>query len=93
MGSTVFAFRRLRRWALGPRHFVSGRQILTCRLYLDFGSVPSGRMYGIYFFLVLFSRSGGSSLLVINCMTLRVEIIYEGILSLYSLFIHRRRKL
>jgi len=63
VGGTVFAFRRLRRWALGPRHFVSGRQILTCRLYMYFGSVPSGRMYGIYIFLCGM-RSGGGRLLV-----------------------------
>ena len=51
MGGTVFAFRRLRRWALSPRHFVSGRQILTCRLYIYFGSVPSGLTIEIYIFL------------------------------------------
>lgn len=43
--------------------FVSGRQILTCRLYIYSGSVPSGRMYGIYFFLYSM-RSGGGRLLV-----------------------------
>nr|DAN68861.1 MAG TPA: hypothetical protein [Caudoviricetes sp.] len=67
------------------RCFASGRQILTCHLCLNFGSVPSGLYCGIYSFLVLFSRSGFGSLLVCT-LPRRGEIIYEGIFPLYFIY-------
>lgn len=89
-GGTVFDFRRLQRFAIAQ--VASSLVVEYSPVTFILISAVSLRVFTAeYIFCVLFSRSGGSSLLVCT-LPRRGEIIYEGILSLCTLFIHRRRK-
>jgi len=89
-GGTVFDFRRLQRWDMA--RVASSLVVEYSPVTFVLISAVSLRVFTAeYIFFLCISRSGDSSLLVCT-LPRRGEIIYEGILSLCTLFIHRRRK-